>query len=302
MNTEIKNLPASIHGRLRNNAKEKGRPFQEILQYYANERFLYRLAQSKHANSFVLKGALIFFAWGIPLERPTRDIDLRGFTLNSLENLTEIIQEICTQPVKPDGMTFEPNSVTGEITIEGANYQGLRLRFWGYLGEARVRMIVDIGFDDPINPSQTMLQYPTILDMPAPTLPGYPPESVIAEKLESMVSLGIINSRMKDFHDLREISRRFDFEGRVLQDAIVETFRTRNTPIPRERPVALSDTFIEEKESLWDAFQRRIDPEQSIPFGLVIEELTVFLTPVIRATSQDVKFNSYWDAGGKWHE
>ena len=98
MTADIKNLPASIHGRLRNKARERRRPFQEILQYYANERFLYRLAQSKHANTFVLKGALIFFAWGIPLERPTRDIDLRGFTLNSLDNLTEIIQEICSEP------------------------------------------------------------------------------------------------------------------------------------------------------------------------------------------------------------
>jgi hypothetical protein len=302
MTADIKNLPASIHGRLRNKARERGRPFQEILQYYANERFLFRLAQSKHVNTFVLKGALIFFAWGIPLERPTRDIDLRGFTLNSLDNLTEIIQEICNQPVESDGMTFDPESVIGEITLEGADYHGIRLRFWGYLGEARVRMIVDIGFGDPINPSKTMLQYPTILDMPSPTLPGYPPETVIAEKLESMVSLGIINSRMKDFHDLREISRRFDFEGSVLQDAIMQTFRTRNTSFPSELPVALSDTFIEEKRSLWNAFLRRIDLEQSIPFELVIEELKVFLTPVIRASSQGIQFNSFWDAAGKWHE
>jgi predicted nucleotidyltransferase component of viral defense system len=302
MTDEIKNLPASIHGRLRNKARERGRPFQEILQYYANERFLYRLAQSKHAQKFVLKGALIFFAWGIPLERPTRDIDLRGFTQNTLANLTEIIQEICIQPVEPDGMTFDPNSVAGETTLEGANYEGLRLRFWGYLGEARVRMIIDLGFADPITPSQTVLQFPTILDMPAPILQGYPPETVIAEKLESMVSLGMINSRMKDFYDIWEISRRFDFEGRILQEAIAQTFTARNTLIPQEIPVALSDTFVQEKEALWEAFLNRINPERSVQLESVIADLTALLFPVLQATAEGAQFSLNWGAGKTWKE
>lgn len=204
--------------------------------------------------------------------------------------------------MEPDGLAFDPNSVAGETTLEGANYEGLRLRFWGYLGEARVRMIIDLGFADPITPSQTMLQFPTILDMPAPILSGYPPETVIAEKLESIVSLGIINSRMKDFHDIWEISRRFDFEGRTLQEAIARTFKARNTLIPQELPVALSDTFVEEKEALWVAFLNRIDPKRSVPLEAVIADLTAFLFPVLQATAEGAQFSLSWGAGKTWKE
>jgi hypothetical protein len=196
------NLAASIRQRLLNKARETGRPFNEILQYFAIERFLYRLATSPHADKFVLKGALMFTAWQAPLSRPTRDIDLLGLTNNSIDAIVAMTQTICTQAVEPDGLTFEPEGVEGERIVEGADYEGVRVRFRGSLGTARITMQLDIGFGDVVIPQPVMVEYPTILPLSAPRLRGYSRESAIAEKFEAMIKLGILNSRMKDFFDV----------------------------------------------------------------------------------------------------
>jgi len=108
---DIKNLPASIQDRLLNQARASGRPFNELLQYYAIERFLYRLAQSSYAGQFILKGALLFRVWGLRAFRPTRDIDLLGQTNNELDDLVGIIRVICMQKVQDDGMFFDPEQL-----------------------------------------------------------------------------------------------------------------------------------------------------------------------------------------------
>ncbi|HEY4724048.1 MAG TPA: nucleotidyl transferase AbiEii/AbiGii toxin family protein, partial [Anaerolineae bacterium] len=154
---EKKNLPASIHERLLNKAKSSGRPFNELLQYYAIERFLYRLAQSPYRDRLILKGALIFAAWGAPLSRPTRDIDLLAHTSNAIDNIVAIVTAICNQDVQPDGITFDPASVVGEKIKEQDEYEGVRVRFRGYLGNARVNMQVDMGFADVVSPAPELV-------------------------------------------------------------------------------------------------------------------------------------------------
>ncbi|MCJ7624113.1 MAG: nucleotidyl transferase AbiEii/AbiGii toxin family protein, partial [Anaerolineaceae bacterium] len=181
------------------------------------ERFLYRLAQSKYQDQFVLKGALIFLAWGAPLSRPTRDIDLLGLTDNAVEHLITVVKEICQQPVESDGVVYDSSSVFGETIKEGTDYEGVRIRLLGLLGNARAKIQIDIGFADAISPGPIPLIYPTLLDMPSPKLLGYSRESVIAEKLQAMVYLGSINSRMKDFYDVWILSRQFIFDGVTLQ-------------------------------------------------------------------------------------
>src|SRR4030067_2158823 len=230
MKKEIKNIPDSVHARLKRKAKESNQTFQEILYYYALERFLYRLYRSKYSQVFVLKGALMFFGWGLPLSRPTRDIDLQGYTTNSDENLVSIIREVCVQPVEPDGMIYDPESVRSGVIMEKAEYQGIRVSLMGFLGKSVIPFHIDISFSDEITPSAKTANYPTFLGelgMLPFTIRGYHYETSIAEKFQTMVALGTLNSRMKDFYDILILSDQFEIDGQILAEAFIATFRAR---------------------------------------------------------------------------
>jgi len=211
------------------------RPFQELLQYYAMERFLYRLSKSPHSARFVLKGALMLRVWDAPMARPTKDIDLLGRLENSLENLSTVVREVCAVDVEPDGLVFRPPTVKSERIREDADYQGVRIRFEGSLGTARIAMQLDVGIGDVMVPGPVDIVYPTLLDFPAPRLKGYPRETAIAEKFEAMIKLGTLNSRMKDFYDIWLLSRQFDFDGPTLAQAVTATFANRGTALKAEQ-------------------------------------------------------------------
>jgi hypothetical protein len=282
--TATGNLSASIHQKLLNKAIKEQRPFDELLQHYAIERFLYRLGQSLYARRFVLKGAFVFLAWQVPLTRPTRDVDFLGFTENSIEELTRIVQEVCSQTVEPDGVSFDPESVEGERIKEDADYQGVRMKFLGFLGKARINMRLDIGFADIVTPSPKELEIPTILaGLNQPCVRAYPPETVIAEKFQAMVALGAINSRMKDFFDLWYMANSMEFDFGLLREAIKNTFAQRGTRITREIPVALTSSFAVRKQAQWVGFLRKIQTEAAPGnFEEVIDKLRTFFDPIIR--------------------
>jgi predicted nucleotidyltransferase component of viral defense system len=297
----IKNLPASIRDRLMNQARASGRPFNEILQYYAIERFLYRLAQSRHADQFILKGALLFRLWGLQDFRPTRDIDLLGNTNNEVENLVAIIKEVCTLEVHEDGVRFDPYTVIGERIKEAAEYAGVRVRLTGLLEKVRLSIQIDVGFGDVVSPAPILLTYPVILPMPGPELSSYPPESVVAEKLQAMIQLGSVNSRMKDFHDLWFLARRFEFKGENLLEAVHRTFEHRATEIPVDEPAAFSMQFAREKQSQWIAFLKTSTltdvPDQ---MAVVLETLKEFILPILKNIHTGEKLEKTWKAGGPW--
>jgi hypothetical protein len=154
-----KNVAASVHQRLLNQARDSGRPFDELLQYYAMERFLYRLSQSSYRDSFVLKGALLFRIWADPDSRATRDMDFLAFVGNSLENLVEVIKSMASLEVPDDGLVFDPESVRAERIKENADYEGVRIRFRTFLGQARVTMQIDVGFGDVVHPGVVEIEY-----------------------------------------------------------------------------------------------------------------------------------------------
>ncbi|MBC8492375.1 MAG: nucleotidyl transferase AbiEii/AbiGii toxin family protein [Chloroflexi bacterium] len=297
-----RNVAASIRQRLLNHARARGRPFNEVLQYFALERFLYRLGCSPYHQQFVLKGALMFTVWQSPFPRPTRDIDLLGRLDNTVEHVVSAIQEICQEPAPEDGLRFATENVVGQRIIETAHYEGVRVRFAAYLGTARIPMQIDIGFGDPLVPGPSLVRLPTILDLPPPELQGYSRESAIAEKLQIMVYLGEINSRMKDFYDIWLLATHFDFDGSVLAQAIHETFRWRQTTLP-QTPVAFSDAFAQdgEKQAQWLAFVRRHGLAET-PATLydVIQVIAAFLQPVIQAASEGQRFDRRWPPGGPW--
>ena len=236
---EIKNLPASVRQRLMNLADRSGEPFLRVLINYGLERLLYRLSRSRYRDRFVLKGALLFAVWSELPHRPTIDVDLMSATTITTAELTSIFSAICATPVEDDGLTFLPGSVRGEEIRETHAYAGVRLKMLAKLGNAHIDLQVDIGFADAITPGPVTLEYPSLLGFPAPRLSAYPRETVVAEKLEAAVSLGMQNSRMKDFYDLWIMAREFEFEGAVLSHAIRNTFDRRKTAIPADEPVVL---------------------------------------------------------------
>jgi predicted nucleotidyltransferase component of viral defense system len=298
---EIKNLPASIQDRLLNLARSSRRPFNELLQYYAIERFLYRLAQSRYADLFVLKGALLFRAWGLAAFRPTRDIDLLGNTSNDVENLVAIMKDVCSLEVQADGIRFDPETVRGERINEDADYEGIRIRFEGTLGKARLHLQIDIGFADIVTPASKTVNYPVILKMPAPKMQAYPPETVVSEKLQAMIFLGSVNSRMKDFYDVWVLAQQSEFKGSILQKAIQRTFEQRKTDIPSGEPRAFSLQFANEKQVQWSAFLRSNEiqdaPEQ---FEAVLDCLREFITLIFQNLNTGQAFGKKWGPRGPW--
>lgn len=297
----IKDVAASVRQRLQNNARETGRPFQEVLQYFAMERLLYRLSQSPHANKFVLKGALMLAAWQAPVSRPTKDIDLLAKTGNDIAAIEAVVRDICTTVVQPDGLRFDRDSVEGTVITEDADYEGVRVTFLGYLERARISMQIDFGFGDVLVPRATLIDYPTILDFKAPRLRGYSRESAVAEKFEAMVKLGQINSRMKDFFDIWLLARQYDFAGETLASAIEQTFARRGTTLSAS-PVALRAAFADPaKVTQWNAFRRtsRLDLAPS-DLTEVISVIREFLHPVATAIRAKMKFDRRWSAPGPW--
>ena len=298
----IKNLPASVHDRLATLAKKRGRPFQEILEYYAIERFLFRLSQSHHARHFVLKGGQVLLAWGIPLQRPTRDIDLQASAAISDSDLEDILKEVCAQPVDPDGLTFHPDPVLVQHIIANATPPGIRVRFSASLGAAKIPMQIDITFAAETNLPTTYVDYPPLLGMPAPRLRGCSHVTVVAEKVHAMVSLGMINSRLKDFYDTWLISQILHVSGVDLTAAMVSTFRARRTLMPDTSPSSFSDQFAQEKQREWQALLASFPQSKAIPanFLNLLVDLRRFLLPPLQAAESGNTLDADWNPGGPW--
>jgi hypothetical protein len=266
------------------------------------ERFLYRLANSSHAERFILKGALLLTAWHAPQSRSTVDIDLEGRLNNDPETMSKVIREVCRIESVPDGIRFDPDSLEIGRIKEDAEYEGLRARFDGELARAKIRMQIDVGFGDVITPKPSKLEYPTILAFPAPVLLAYPRETVIAEKLEALTALGILNSRMKDYFDIWLLSRLYQFDGTLLAGAITATFRNRSTPIERQ-PVGLTLDFARDpaKAKQWGAF-RVLQRSSALPEKLedVVASLMDFCLPVLISIADGVAFQQTWKPAGPW--
>ena len=303
--TTRKNIAASVRQKLLNRARSDHRPFNELLQYYAMERFIYRLSQSVHSERFILKGALMLRVWEAPELRPTMDIDMlgkteKGETPYSEKIVVSQIREILNVKVKPDGLSFDSTSIQSERITEDADYHGVRIRFLGTLDTARINMQIDIGFGDVVFPPPQESELPSMLDFAPPKILCYSRESAIAEKFEVMVKLGMLNSRMKDFYDIWLLSRQFDFDGTQLARAIQLTFERRKTTIAEEIP-AFEGSFISEKQVQWAAFCKRINQEQ-LPTGFtdIVAHVEKFLRPVADAVRSGQPFSKRWIKANKW--
>lgn len=272
-------MGASVRARLLNLAKQRGQPFDLLLTRYALERLLYRLSTTKYRERFVLKGAMLMTIWFDTKFRPTRDVDFLGFGESEPDKVLAIFREICAV-AQDDGVSFDADVLKVERNREELEHGGLRLKTQAIIDGARVPVLIDIGFGDAIEPGLDEIDYPVLLDAPAPKLRGYRHETVVAEKFEAIVKLGRANSRMKDFYDIWMLSREYEFKGDALPRAIAATFARRKTNIPTERPIGLTKIFVDDpaKQQQWKSFAATIGAELP-PFAEVIEQLAAFLMP-----------------------
>jgi len=298
-----KDLGASVQAKLRNLARERGDDVQLLLTQFVLERLLHRLAASPHAGTFLLKGAMLFAAWTKVPHRATRDLDLLGQGDAELPRLVTIFRDIALTNVEPDGVAFDSSSVVATRIREDQIYQGVRVTMNATLATAKIDVQVDVGFGDAVHPGPVVVNYPSLLGMPTPQLRAYPRETVVAEKFQAMVSLGELNSRMKDFYDLRVLAAQFPFDGDSLGGALRATFLRRSTDLPQTEPIALRDEFAERKEKQlqWSAFLRRsrlLEPQVSLLE--VVRGLRSFLWPLVCGLRGATAMPRRWPAGGPW--
>ena len=297
------NLADSVRQRLLNLARQRGEDFQVTLNNYLLERFLYRLSRSKVHDRFVLKGALLLRLWAEHPYRATLDLDLlrRGGT--ERQSMIADIRAICAAAVEPDGVEFDVHDLTLEPIREDQEYAGMRATFTGKLGNARMRLQVDIGVGDAVWPAPRKEAYPSMLEFPAPRVRTYSRAAVVAEKFEAMVVLGARNSRIKDFFDIHYLAENFPFDGTELAEAIRRTFARRKTPLPEEVPIGLTEEYWKQagRDAQLRAFVRRARINAAASeVDRIAPMLRRFLLPPWKALRNSKPFSQKWPPGGPW--
>ena len=294
--------PDSVKARLKQLAVIGNKPFDYLLTYYFIERIIYRISVSAYADNFILKGGLLLYTILENDARATRDIDFLARRLNNtLENLTNVFASICSIELD-DAVRFDLNTITAERIKEGADYEGVRVKVTGFLDKTRHVLQLDIGFGDVVIPKPVITEYPTIFDMEPPLIYVYSRESVIAEKFEAMLYLAEANSRMKDFYDIYSLCTSFDFDGRVLYEAILQTITRRKTHTPQD-PTVFDKDFANnrDKATQWGAFKRRTSVGGDLEFPQVTDVIGVFLKPIYECIVAEKEFIGYWEKDtGRW--
>ena len=303
MTDSVGHVPESVKQRLINLSRKRGVPANELMQFYAMERFLYRLGSSPYRDRLILKGALMLQAWRLSQTRSTRDIDLLGMTSNELDHIARLVKDICVVDIpRDDGMQYVPDSVQAIRIKEDAEYEGVRVTFKAFMGSARLPMQIDIGFNDVITPGPQPVEYPVLLDHPAPALIGYTPETVVAEKIEAMATLDVLNSRMKDFFDIWLLSRHVPFDLMTLCAAVGKTLARRGTKLS-DIPTLLKNPDVQpDKQRQWAAFLRKSPiPYAPAHFNEVAASILNFLAPVFPVLiAGNTAPRQRWSPPGPW--
>lgn len=301
-----RNTAASVAARLLQRSRETGEDHQVLLTRYGLERLMYRLGRSESASRFVVKGAMMFLLWHDAPLRVTRDLDLLATRQPTPDQLLKLFRSLCRMTVEDDGVVFDEDSVAVHEIREDQPYGGLRVTMRGRLGNIRLPIQADVGFGDAVTPAPKREPFPVLLDFPPPVLHLYPKETVVAEKTEAMMQLGLANSRMKDYYDVWVLMRGFDYDGELLTQAVVATFARRKTALPTGVPPGLSDAFAgdRQKQTQWAAFLRRTHAQTpaETDFEAIVAQVRAFLLPLLLAAAQSDPFTGKWSKGGPWQE
>ena len=298
-------VAASVRARLLHLAKQSGEEFERTLVRFAAERLLYRLGASAARDRCLLKGASLLAVWLPDPYRAPRDVDVLASGAVDDEAIRSLVAGICAVPCPDDGLRFDLSELVVETIRPEEEYAGKRARFRALLGNARIAVQLDIGVGDAVAVEPEEVTYPTMLStLQPPRLRAYPRDLTVAEKLEAMVKLGTLNSRMKDFHDVWALAGAFAFDGETLQRAVAACFERRGTPWSGERPRVLATAFYQAPEmaARWRSYLAAgavlvAPPAQ---FSSIGERIIEFLGPVRdRIVSRDALAEA-WSPGGPW--
>ena len=257
------NIAASIRQKLLNLSRKDGRVFDVVLVTFGLERLIHRLSISPHKDKFVLKGGMLVTLWTADHGRYTRDIDFLGFGVSDMDAVKDIFREILKLDAA-DGLVFDADALTAAPIREDQIYGGMRLKTTASLGKTLIPITIDIGFGDALTAPNYTIDYPSVLDFPVTTIRAYSPATVMAEKFQALVALGLVNGRMKDYHDLWAILQVQSISKTEMMEALRQTFERRDTPIPQVRPDGLTDAFANDpaKRRQWLAYAESIELEE----------------------------------------
>ncbi|MBV6397203.1 MAG: hypothetical protein HFACDABA_02811 [Anaerolineales bacterium] len=304
MKPKIQNIPASIQARLQNKVREVGQSYNEILQYYGMERFLYRLSKTPHVNDFILKGGLMFYGLGIPMRRTTRDIDFLGIAENAQRDILSVFRDALSVSFPQDGILFDEKTLRVSETQTETDQGGIRVTFMGRLGKMRIPIQVDVGFSDKLASETLEMDFPVILaGMESPRLKGYPPESIISEKFHAMIRFAEANSRWKDYYDIYLFTETFEFYSRSVADAIRATFENRPTELNDQILPGLRESFAVSKQGEWDLFleKGKLTNVAMKDLKAVVKKIWQFLDYPLREVLEGKELPSKrWARGNGW--
>ncbi len=304
MKRQVENIAASIQAQLKNKADKSGRPFNELLQYYGMERFLYRLSKTAYSNEFILKGGLMFYGLEIPMRRTTRDIDFLGTAEYSKDDILSVFHTAMLVSFPEDGIVFDPKTLKLLQTQVDANQGGIRITFVGYLGKARIPIQADVGFTDELATEALNIDYPVVLaGMERPHLQGYPPESIISEKFHAMIRFADINSRWKDYYDIYLLADTFDFDSQSLIKAIKATFKNRPTKLTDEIPYGLKQEFAIANQENWESFlyKSKLQNDSIKDLKVVVNRIWQFLKYPLQGAVVDLQMEEKrWNHTKGW--
>ncbi len=286
----------SIKRKLKNIAVKENSTMQNELILYALERAIYRLSISKYADSFVLKGGIFLYAlFNRNFSRSTQDIDLLANRISNEENnLKSIFNEIFSISCD-DALYYDLSSLKVRKIIEFKEYHGVNVSIISYLDKTRIPVSIDIGFGDIVYPDKLKMDFPTLLEMESPKVYVYSIYFFIAEKFEAIVSLGLINSRYKDFYDIYAIGKIKSIDGKELQNAIKETFKNRKTGF--DDIVAFKNEYIYDKlnQNRWNSFIIKKQINETLTFEEIIKYCKKFLMPIVDSINKNLSFEYIWN-------
>ena len=285
----------SVKDRLKKQAIEEKKTMQDKIVMYGLERTIYRLSISEYAERFTLKGGIFLYAlFNGDYTRATTDIDLLAQCIsNDIEEMKKVFKEIFSIKCD-DALRFDLNTLDVIYITEFKEYHGVKVSILGYLDKTKVPISIDIGFGDIVYPERMKMDFPVLLDMDIPKVYAYSINSVVAEKFEAFVSLGLANSRYKDFYDVYILADRYNFDGTELMNAIKETFNHRSTSF--DDIAAFENGFTDDETRLmrWNSFVKKKKALVKLGFEETVQLLKILLFPIVDAIKKDELFEHSW--------